>query len=495
MSQAATPAAGAEGQKIKIAIDPVTRIEGHLKIEVEVKDGKVADAKCYGGMYRGFEQILKGRDPRDSSQIVQRICGVCPTAHATASVMAQDEAFGVKVTSNGRITRNLILGANYLQSHILHFYHLAALDFVKGPDVSPFVPRYANADLLTDRIKDAAKADATNTYGLNQYLKALEIRRICHEMVAMFGGRMPHVQGLVVGGTTEIPTAEKLAEYAARFKEVQKFILDEYLPLIYTLGSVYTDLFATGIGWKNVVAFGVFPQDDDYKTFLLKPGVYIDGKDEAFDSKLVKEYVGHSFFDQSTPGGLHYSVGETNPNPDKKDAYSFIKSPRYKDKPCEVGPLARMWVENPELSPVGQKMLKTLYGIEAKKFRDLGDKAFSIMGRHVARAEESYLTAMAIEGWLKECKPGAETYVKSEIPDAGEGTGFTEAPRGSLLHFLKVKDKKIDNYQIVSATLWNANPMDDMGQRGPIEEALIGVPVPDIKNPVNVGRLIRSFDP
>lgn len=495
MSQATTPAAGAEGQKIKIAIDPVTRIEGHLKIEVEVKDGKVADAKCYGGMYRGFEQILKGRDPRDSSQIVQRICGVCPTAHATASVMALDDAFGVKVTTNGRITRNLILGANFLQSHILHFYHLAALDYVKGPDVSPFVPRYDNPDLLTNRIKDGAKADATNTYGLNQYLKALEIRRICHEMVAMFGGRMPHVQGMVVGGTTQIPTAEKIAEYAARFKEVQKFVIDEYLPLIYTLGSVYTDLFATGIGWKNVVAFGVFPLDDDYKTFMLKPGAYVDGKDEAFDPQLVKEYVGHSFFDQSTAGGLHYSVGETNPNPDKAGAYSFIKSPRYKDKPCEVGPLARMWVTNPELSPVGQKMLKDLYGIEAKNFRDLGEKAFSIMGRHVARAEETFVTAQHIESWLKEVQPGAETYVKSEIPQKAEGTGFTEAPRGALLHYLKVADQKIENYQIVSATLWNANPMDDMGQRGPIEEALIGVPVPDVKNPVNVGRLIRSFDP
>lgn len=492
MSQAANPAADG---KIKIAIDPLTRVEGHLKIEVEVKDGKVVDAKCSGGMFRGFEQILKGRDPRDSSQIVQRICGVCPTAHCTASVMAQDDAFGVKVPTNGRITRNLIFGANYLQSHILHFYHLAALDYVKGPDVSPFVPRYANADLLTDRITDPAKAEATNTYGLNQYLKALEVRRICHEMVAMFGGRMPHVQGMVGGGTTEIPTAEKLAEYAARFKEVQKFVLDEYLPLIYTLGSVYTDLFATGIGWKNVIAFGVFPLDDDLKTFLLKPGVYIDGKDEEFDPKLIKEYVGHSFFDYSAPGGLHYTSGETSPNPDKPGAYSFVKAPRYKDKPCEGGPLARQWVANPELSPVGQKLLKELYGIEAKNFRDLGDKAFSIMGRHVARAEETWQVAVAVEKWLKECKPGEETYAKPEIPDTGEGTGFTEAPRGALLHYLKIKDKKIDNYQVVSATLWNANPRDDMGQRGPIEEALIGVPVPDIKNPVNVGRLVRAFDP
>ena len=492
MAQTAAPASDG---KIKIAIDPVTRVEGHLKIEVEVKDGKVVDAKCSGGMFRGFEQILVGRDPRDSSQITQRICGVCPTSHCTASVMAQDEAFGVKVPTNGRITRNLIFGANYLQSHILHFYHLAALDYVKGPDVAPFVPRYANTDLLTDRIKDADKAEATNTYGLNQYLKALEIRRICHEMVAMFGGRMPHVQGMVGGGATEIPSAERLAEYAARFKEVQTFILEEYLPLVYTLGSVYLDLFEVGGGWKNAICFGAFPLDDDHKSFLMKPGVYIDGKDEPFDPQLIKEYVKYSFFDYSAEGGLHYSVGETNPNPDKEGAYSFIKAPRYKDRPCEGGPLARQWVGNPELSPVGQKLLKELYGIEGKNFRDLGDKAFSIMGRHVARAEEAWRVSVAIEQWLKECKPGADTYVLPEIPEAGEGTGFTEAPRGALLHYLKIKDKKIANYQIVSATLWNTNPRDDMGQRGPVEEALIGVPVPDIKSPVNLGRVVRSFDP
>lgn len=488
------PTAGG-GDTVRIPIDPVTRIEGHLKIEVEVKDGVVVDARCYGGMFRGFEQILRGRDPRDSSQIVQRICGVCPTAHCTASVLAQDAAFGVKTPTNGRMVRNLTFASNYLQSHILHFYHLAALDYVQGPDVAPFVPRYANADLITDRIKDKAKAEAVNKYGLDQYLKALEIRRICHEMVAMFGGRMPHVQGLVGGGATQIPTAERLADYAVRFKEVKKFITEEYLPLVYTVGSVYLDLFATGVGYKNVISFGVFPLDDEGKTSLHKPGVYIDGKDEPFDPKQIKEYVKYSFFDYSKPGGLHYSEGETNPNPDKAGAYSFVKAPRYKDKPCEAGPLARMWITNPPLSPVGQKLLKELYSIEATNFRDLGDKAFSIMGRHVARAEEAYLVAQAVEGWLREIKPEAETYAKPEIPDTGEGTGFTEAPRGSLLHYLKIKDKKIDNYQVVSATLWNCNPRDDMGQRGPVEQALIGVPVPDIKNPVNVGRLIRAFDP
>jgi hydrogenase large subunit len=176
------------------------------------------------------------------------------------------------------------------------------------------------------------------------------------------------------------------------------------------------------------------------------------------------------------------------PAPEKATGYSFIKAPRYNDTPHEVGPLARMWVTNPELSPEAQKA-------GFKRMRDFGEKAFSILGRHIARAEEAWLVAKAIGQWLSEVKPGAETYTPTEVPETGEGMGLTEAPRGSLLHYINVKDSVIANYQIVSATLWNACPRDDMNQRGPIEQALIGVPVPDPKNPVNVGRLIRSFDP
>jgi hydrogenase large subunit len=234
------------GEKIKVAIDPVTRIEGHLKAEVEVKGGKVVDAHIHGGMYRGFEQILKGRDPRDASQITQRICGVCPTAHATASVLALDDAFKVKLTDNGRIARNLILGANFIQSHILHFYHLAALDYVNGPDVAPFIPRYAKNDVRLDA--------ATNQVGVNQYLEALEMRKICHEMVALLGGKMPHVQGIVVGGTTEIPTREALNMYLERFKKVKAFVMEKYVPLVYLLAGPYGDLLKCGGGYKNCVA-------------------------------------------------------------------------------------------------------------------------------------------------------------------------------------------------------------------------------------------------
>ncbi len=467
------------GKKVKVAIDPVTRIEGHLKAEVEVKDGKVVDARVFGGMYRGFEQILVGRDPRDASQITQRICGVCPTAHATASAMALDDAFNVKLTENGRIARNLILGANYLQSHILHFYHLAALDYVNGPDVAPFVPRYKNNDIRVPK--------EINDVAVGQYLEALEMRKICHEMVALLGGKMPHVQGIVVGGATEIPTREALDAYAVRFKKVKKFILEKYVPIVYLLAGPYGDLLKTGGGHKNCVSWGVFPMDAAGNT-LLKSGVYTDGKDYPVDPNLIKEYVKHSFFDDSTTG-LHPSKGKTLPDPHKKGAYSFIKAPRYNGKPHEGGPLARMWVTNPELSKIGQEKL----GV--KKLRDIGDAAFSILGRHVARAEETVVVADAVEQWISEAQPGKETFVPTPIPDSAEGLGMTEAPRGALLHYVNIKNKVIANYQVTSATIWNANPMDDMGQRGPIEEALIGVPVPDPENPVNVGRLIRSFDP
>ncbi|MCF8126747.1 MAG: nickel-dependent hydrogenase large subunit [Desulfotignum sp.] len=467
------------GKKIKIGIDPVSRIEGHLKAEVEVAGGRVVDAHVTGGMYRGFEQILVGRDPRDATQITQRICGVCPTAHATASALALDDAFGVELTDNGRIARNLILGANYLQSHILHFYHLAALDYVNGPETAPFIPRYAKNDMrLPKEINDVA---------VGQYLEALEMRKICHEMVALLGGKMPHVQGIVVGGSTEIPTREALNAYAERFKKVKQFVLEKYVPIVYLLAGPYGDLLKTGVGHKNLVSWGVFPLDNNGNT-LLKSGVYTDGKDYAVDPAMIKEYVKYSWFEDSTTG-LNPTQGKTLPNPNKPGAYSFIKAPRYNGKPHEGGPLARMWATNPELSATGQKELGVSH------LRDIGDACFSILGRHVARAEETVLVAMAVEEWLSQAQPGKETFVPADVPQSAQGLGMTEAPRGALLHYIDIKDQKIANYQVTSATIWNANPRDDMGQRGPIEEALIGVPVPDVDNPVNVGRLIRSFDP
>jgi len=462
----------------------MTRIEGHLKIEVDIEGGKVVDAKSMGTLFRGFEIILKDRDPRDASQLVQRICGVCPTAHGTASVRCLDNAFGVKPPTNGRIIRNLIYGSDYLMSHILHFYHLAALDYVKGPDTAPFIPRYEGDYRLDPKI---------NKIAVEQYIKALDIKQKTHQMVALFGGRAPIVYGMVVGGATEVPTVDKMISMKWRLQEIKDFIDNTYLPTVYLVAGAYRDLFSVGVGCKNLVSFGVFPLDDDEKSFLLKSGSYTKGKDLPLDQAQVKEYVKYSFYDDKTTG-LHPSKGATISDHNKKGAYSYVKAPRYRDLPHEGGPLSRMWVTNPVLSKHANKFL----GIDEKKeirFRDLGGKAFSILGRIAARAEECKLVADAMDKWIMELKPGTPSCVKVEVPKEAEGFGLTEAPRGALGHWISIKNQKIENYQVVAATIWNASPKDDMGNLGPIEQALIGTPVKDIKNPFNVVRVVRSFDP
>ena len=480
-----TSMAQTESGKVTIAIDPVTRIEGHLKVEVTVERGKVSSARLTGGMYRGFESILIGRHPRDAAQIVQRICGVCPTAHATASSLALEKASGVRVPANGRITRNLILGANYLQSHLLHFYHLSGQDFIMGPDTAPFVPRYPHPDLRLPPQLNAA--------GVDQYLEALEVRALCHEMAALFGGRMPHVHGILAGGAAQIPTRDKLLEYAARFKKVRPFVEQKYLPVVYTIGAHYKDLTTFGQGCRDAMCVGVFPLDEDRNVF--EPGVYVDKAFKPLDPAALTEEVRYSWFADKTSGkgiGGSENILEVN----KPGAYSFIKAPLYQGRPLEVGPLARMWINNVPLSPVGRKMLLDLFGIRAAVFRDLGeDFAFSLMGRHIARAEETWHMLGHIEKWLQDVRPDEETFTTPEIPSDCEGFAFTEAPRGSLMHFIRVRGGKIANYQVIAATLWNAAPRNDHGVPGAMEQALVGTPVPDAGSPVNVARLIRAFDP
>jgi hydrogenase large subunit len=411
---------------------------------------------------------------------------VCPTGHGQASVLALDDAFGVTPPTNGRIIRNLILGANYVQSHILHFYHLAALDFVKGPNISPFIPRYEGPDIyrLPKEVNDAA---------VGQYLKALDMRMKGQEALAIFGGKMPHTQGVVVGGTTEKPTADMIVDYVWRMKEIQQFVHDTYVPLVYQVAGVYSDLFAVGTGCKNLLSTGVFPLDNEDKTHLLKRGVYTEGVDHAFDPSLISEQVKHSWFEASCTD-RHPFDGCTVPQYGKPGAYSFIKSPRYNGKPHEVGPLARMWISNHPVSGAAKSFLGVPTG-NTVPFRALGDKAFSVLGRHAARAEECALVVDKCIEWAQQLKPGGASFKHAPVPTVARGMGLNEAPRGSVTHWIVVKNKKIDNYQVVSPTLWNAGPRDDKDVPGPIEQALIGAPVPDPENPINVVRVVRAFDP
>ena len=455
----------------KVVIDPMTRIEGHLKIEVDVDDGKVVDARSSGTLFRGFEIILKGRDPRDAQHITQRICGVCPTSHAMASARCLDDAFGAEVPPNGRIVRNLIHGANYIMSHILHFYHLAALDYVIGPDTAPFIPRYKGDYRLPKAVNDLA---------VQHYIQALAIRRRAQEMLAIFGGKMPQITVIIPGGVTEKVTQEKIDQFRDILKELTDFVDNVYVPDVFAVAGVYKDYLDIGRGCKNMLAFGIFQLDDRKdstgQNMLIKRGCYNNGRFQMVDPKKITEDVKFSWFKDET-SGLNPAEGRTEPEHGKLGAYSWIKAPRYDGLPHEGGPLARMWVNKvPEIAA-------------------LGEKAFSVIGRHAARAVECKLIAHAMSGWLDELKPGEPTYKPFSVPKECNGMGLWEAPRGCLGHFIEVKDYKIYNYQVTSATIWNACPRDDKGQRGPIEEALIGTPVADLENPIEVARVVRSFDP
>lgn len=454
----------------KIVIDPVTRIEGHLKIEVEVEDGRVTEAHATGTLFRGLEVILQGRDPRDAQHITQRICGVCPISHGIASVLCLDDAFNINPPPNGRILRNLIQGANYLHSHLIHFYHLAALDYVKGPDVAPFVPRYEGDYRLPPEVNKAA---------VEHYLKALEIRRKAHELLAIFGARAPHTMVFVPGGVTEQVTVEKVEQFRKTLKEIVSFVDNVYVPEVMAVAEVYNDWFAIGQGCKNLLAYGAFPQGEPEPTGqnqFFKRGCFTQGKDGTVEPEKIVEFVKYSWYDDEG-NGKHPLDGVTKPVPRKKGAYSWLKAPRYAGLPHEVGPLARMWVnQDPEV-------------------RALGDKAFSVMGRHAARALECSRVAHALVSWIQQLEPGKPAYYPSEIPQTGEGMGLTEAPRGALGHWVRIEAQKIANYQAVVPTTWNGSPRDEQGQRGPIEEALVGTPVANSANPIELVRVIRAFDP
>jgi len=493
-----------------IMLDPVTRIEGHLAVEVEVENGKISDAWSMGEMFRGWEIILKGRDPKDAQMITQRICGVCPSAHAQASTLCLDDAFGIHPPDNGRLIRNLIFGANFIQSHILHFYHLAALDYV---DITAIL-KYTGMDPDLNRVKGWAKAEVerkepgslapffprlegdyildteTNIAAIAHYLKALDMRKKAHEMLCVFGGRMPHEIAIMPGGVCERPTVDKITSYVYRLKELQTFIDNVYIPDVIAVAGAFPEYWNIGKGCGNLLAYGAFEENNEGTKKYISSGVYIGGKANPVDPKKIAEYVKHSRF--SSKSGLHPSKGETEPDPEKKKAYSWLKSPRYDRKVCEVGPLARMAINylrgtNPAVTKLVSDALKQVN-------KPVG-ALFSVLGRHAARALETKVVADKCLDWAMELDPSKGVHTKFEIPDKSSGMGLTGAPRGALGHWIAIKDKKIDRYQCVVPTTWNASPRDDNGRKGPIEQALIGTPVADPDNAIEPLRVVRSFDP
>ncbi|MBI4790304.1 MAG: nickel-dependent hydrogenase large subunit [Chloroflexi bacterium] len=446
-----------------ITIDPATRLEGHLKIKANYENGRVTTAESSGMMFRGFENLLAGKDPRDAAVITQRICGVCPTPHAMAAVLAAEQAIGKNAPDNARLVRNLILGADFLHSHILHFYHLTLPSYIQGPAMPPWTPSW-NVDLRFTA--------AENQQLVDHYVQALAVRRQAHEMGALFGGKLPHTAAYEFGGVTGMPKADLITRFRNYLNPIIAFIDNVLLPDANLLAVKYSDYSNIGKGYGNLLAFGVFDLNAAGTSKLLARGRAANGATtiQPVDLNAITEQAKYSWYNDSS-NGLNPSKGITQPNADKANAYSWLKAPRFGGVPYETGALARMWVT--------------------------GDyrRGISVMDRHLARAKEASKIAHAMSDWLGQLNPAAPAFTPMTIPATGTGIGLTEAPRGALGHWLRINERVVASYQILTPTCWNCSPRDNAGVPGPLEKALEGISVMDAAKPIEVQRIVQSYDP
>lgn len=525
-------------------IDPITRIEGHLRVEMEVENGKVADAWVSGGCFRGMELVVQNRTPEDAAQIVERICGVCPVSHAHASSIAGDKAYGITISNNARIIRNLLEGAQFLHSHILWLYNLAALDYV-----NPLNALAANVDdayavalenglalhsdlnQLYDKLGAFAAngqlsifsgnwfdADEGEAYKLtpeldliltSHYLEALKMQARASEMAALLGGKMPHVMTSIPGGNMWVPTESKLDDLLAMAIEVRDWVNDTVLADTVALAGPYAEALTFGKGCGRYIAWGVFegngwPYGDDYieqmKNRYLPMGVL----DEKFgvsdvDESKIQEYMGHSWYQgDDTYTSPYFTTDPEFTEYDVKDRYTWVKCPTYDGKPMEAGSMSRIFAAYVRGVPFIKENVDAVLAILGAKPGDLS--AFqSTLGRTAIRQIETMYVADLMVEWVTELaeaiKGGDSEYFRAPERTTGEGSGFWEAPRGALYHSEKVVDGKIEGYQIIIPSTWNLAPINSQGEHGPLEQALIGVPVADIEKPINALRTVHSFDP
>lgn len=497
---------GALGMAQKVSIDPFTRIEGHLAISLDIDNGRVTDAHCKGEMFRGFEQIMKGRSPLDAQQITQRICGVCPVSHGLASVFSQEQAYGIQVPGNAELIRNIMLAANYIQSHITHFYHLSALDFVDVTGILTYqgndrfmqgIKQWVEAEVQSKKLYPAApflpryegqylQESEGNITALRNYFTALDMRAKAHQMVAIFAGKMPHMATIVPGGVTEHITSKKIAQCRSKLSELRVFYENAYTQDVLAVAGAFPDYASLGKGCGNYLSFGVFTDVVGGKGKLFPAGSLIKGSFSKLDTSKISEEVRYSKY--SADSGFHKTV----PEPGKSGAYSWIKAPRYDGQPMEVGPLARLMIgytsrENPEISQAVDGFLK-LTGLQLEHLD-------SCLGRHAARIIETQIIIDHCEQWIEMLDPTKPTCIDFNLPAEAKGMGLVEAPRGALGHWIDVADHKVRGYECIVPTTWNCSPKDGKDVPGPVEQSLIGTYIADRQNPMEAARIVRAYDP
>jgi Ni,Fe-hydrogenase I large subunit len=547
----------------RLVIDPVTRIEGHLRVEVQVDGGRVTEAYASSTMWRGIETILEGRDPRDAWLFAQRICGVCTTVHALASVRAVEDAVGAVPPLNARLLRELIAASLFVHDHVVHFYHLQALDWIDPTAALSADP--ARTASLAQSISGYARSTAglfasvqarlkaflasgnigpfTNGYwghpayrlspelnllAFSHYLDALDFQRDYIRVHALLGGKNPHPQTYVVGGmaspvdlnSQDAINSNTLQELAQILRRGLDFVEQVYLPDLYAIAAGYPEWTSYGKGLATYLVFGDYspspPRTGRPPRDGLFPGGIIRGGTlsvEPFDPAGVAESVTHSWYRYDKPdAALPPWQGETNPrytgpkppfdHLDVAGKYSWLKAPRYQGTAVEVGPLARMLVGyasgDARIRPLVQGALDRLHLPPAA--------LMSTLGRVLARGLETRLMAqysIDLVSRLRDNVAGGDL----AIADTGKwrpsswpggplhGVGFHEAPRGSLSHWVVIENERIRNYQAVVPTTWNASPRDAEGKPGAYEAALVGTPVADPRQPLEILRTLHSFDP
>ncbi len=522
----------------KIVVDPITRIEGHLRIEVELEDGKIKNAWSMSTLFRGLEMILKGRDPRDAQHFTQRSCGVCTYVHALASTRAVDAAVGVKIPENATLMRNLVMAAQYMHDHIVHFYHLHALDWVSVENslnadpaaaaklANEISPKKTTADDLRAvqaKIKALVESGQlgifTNAYflgghpsyvlppevdllGTAHYLEALRVQVKASRAMAIFGAKNPHTQFTDVGGCTnyEALQPKRFNEFRKLYNEVRTFIEQAYIPDLLAVAGFYKDWAAYG-KTNNFMSCGEFPTDEyDLNSRFVPQGVIWNNdlsKVEDFNQDLIEEHVKYSWYEGED--AHHPYKGVTKPRWTEfhgEDRYSWMKAPRYKDEAMEVGPLASVLVQyakghEPTVKAVDMVLKHLGVGPEA---------LFSTLGRTAARGIQCLVITHEAENMLNKLEENVKAgkddlYTEWEYPESSEGVGFVNAPRGLLSHWIVQEKGKIENFQLVVPSTWNLGPRCGNGKVSAVEQALIGTPVADPKRPVEILRTVHSYDP
>lgn len=444
----------------RIVINPLTRISGFMEIDVTIDQNQVVDAKTKGNLFRGFEQMLVGRSPFDAVYFTQRICGICSAAHSMASSHALEDALNIEPMEQGNYLRDIIHCCEFLQNHIRHFYQYTVPDFVKIEQNSLFQTDHDDFRLpknMNDRISQ-------------HYFDSLKFSRLAHQMLAVLGGKAPHNHGVFIGGITTQATAEKVVHIDSILVRIARFIDEKMIPDVYDIARFYEDYFRMGGGYGNLLTYGAFNHYKELGTLYVDPLVSTMGSVETFDESKIQEKIDYAYF-KSITNSNQPNEKVTEPDMDKEKAYSWVKAPRYKGLPFEVGPLARL-------------ILSGAY-----------DNGISAMDRTIARVLETKKITEIMKILLQQIIPGVDVQKKYELPASASGRGLLDTTRGALGHWLKIRDKKISFYQIITPSTWDFSTRDDQGYRGTAEEALIGTPIQNPDKPAEIGRILRSFDP